>query len=135
MDEREFVEKHQAHWQRLAAILAVASEDGPRALSRDQVRDLGPLYRRAASDLAYARAHAVSPSLVGYLNDLVGRSYSLLYRTDSRQWGGLLRFFTRDFPATFRRRLPFFLASLGFLCVGALVGYLLVAHAKDNIYI
>lgn len=136
MDEREFVEKRQPTWQRLSAILEKAGDGGGvRRLSRAEVRALGPLYRRAASDLAYARAHAVSGALVAHLNTLVARSYALLYQTDTRQWGGLLRFFTHDFPATFRRRIRFFLASLGFLLLGAAIGYLVVAQSKDNIYL
>lgn len=135
MDEREFIEQRQGQWQRLNGILQKASSvQGLRALNREELRDLGPLYRRAASDLAYARAHNVSESLASHLNGLVGRAYALFYQTDRRSWSGLLRFFTHDFPDTFRRRSGFFLASLGFLVLGALVGYLVVAQSKDNIY-
>jgi uncharacterized membrane protein SpoIIM required for sporulation len=136
MDEKEFIEKRQAQWQRLNGILQKAAGiQGLRSLDRDELRDLGPLYRRVASDLAYARAHAVSESLVSHLNGLVGRAYALFYQTDRRHWGGFLRFFTHDFPDTFRRRFGFFLASLGFLLLGALVGYVVVAQSKDNIYV
>ena len=135
MDEREFIEKRQSQWQRLNAILQKAEGvQGLRALERGELRDLGPLYRRVASDLAYARAHAVSESLVSHLNGLVGRAYALFYQTDRKQWSGIARFFTHDFPDTFRRRFGFFLASLGFLLLGTFIGYFVVAQSKDNIY-
>ncbi len=136
MDERDFIEKRQSQWQRLNGILQkTGGAQGLRALNRDELRDLGPLYRRAASDLAYARAHSISDSLVSHLNGLVGRAYSLFYQTDRREWGGLLRFFAHDFPDTFRRRIGFFLASLGFLVAGAVIAYIIVAQSKDNINI
>jgi|SRR5579862_5614917 len=134
MNEREFVERRLAHWERLAAILRrAASGAALRTLTRPELKDVGPLYRRAASDLAYARVHAVSPALVTYLNDLAARSYALLYHTETRQWRGLPRFFTHDFPRTFRRRINYFLASLGFMLLGAAVGYVMVARQKSNI--
>lgn len=134
MDEREFVESRQASWQRLTAILQKATVGaGLKNLTREELRDLGPLYRRAASDLAYARAHAITGRLIGHLNHLVAQSYALLYQTDTRRWGGLLRFFTHDLPQTFRRRVAFFLAATGFLILGGVIAYAMVAQSRDNI--
>jgi uncharacterized membrane protein SpoIIM required for sporulation len=134
MDERDFLEQRQATWQKLAAILERSStSSGLKGLSRDEVKALGPLYRRTASDLAYARAHAISEPLVKHLNSLVARGYALLYQTDTRQWGGFRQFFMQGLPETFRRRLPFFLASVGLLLFGGLLGYVLVAQNRDNI--
>jgi uncharacterized membrane protein SpoIIM required for sporulation len=133
MDERDFVQRRQPNWERLTSILKKASSSGLKRLSREEVRDLGKLYRRAASDLAYARAHASSPGLIQHLNSLVAGSYAILYQSDTQSWKGLLRFFTHEFPHTFRRRLPFFLASVGFLLLGGIAGYLLVIESRDNI--
>lgn len=134
MDEREFVANRQDSWNRLQALIGKASvRGGLRALAGDEVRELGPLYRRAASDLAYARSHPVSPALVAHLNHLVARGYALLYRSDSRSWAGIPAFFSRDLPQTFRRRLPFFLAAVVFLGLGGMAGYFLVLHNRQNI--
>ncbi len=136
MDEKGFVASRRALWDRLGAILAKASAgQGLRSLTRDELRALGPLYRRAAADLAYARAHAVSPALVTHINQLVARAYALLYQTDTRSWKGLLRFFTHDFPRAFRRRLAFFAAAVAMLSVGAAAGYVMVSQSEDNIYV
>jgi uncharacterized membrane protein SpoIIM required for sporulation len=133
MDEREFVACRQPQWDKLGAIIARASGGtGLKGLSREELRELGPLYRRAASDLAYARGRAVSLGLITYINQLVARSYSLLYQADSRSWGGLLGFFTHELPRTFRRRISFFLASTGLMAIGAIVGYALVVRSQDN---
>ena len=135
MDEREFAASRQSGWERLAAIVRLARMDGIKALSREDIREIGPLYRRAASDLAYARAHAISPSLKNYLNQLVAGAYEQLYQTDTHDWSGLRKFFSMDFPRTFRRRLPFFLAALFFMLAGAGVGYYAVHKSHDNIYV
>ncbi|MCC6731197.1 MAG: stage II sporulation protein M [Chthonomonadales bacterium] len=134
MDEREFVQSRQATWQRLGAILEKATTGrGVRCLDAGELRELGPLYRRAAADLAYARAHAITGSLVTHLNHLVARSYGLLYQADTRSWSGLRRFFTEEFPRTFRRRLPEFGVAVLALVVGFLVSYSLVAASRANI--
>lgn len=134
MDEREFVQARQAGWKRLTEILGRIEASGSlRRLSRRDVRELGPLYRRAASDLAYARAHAVTGQLTRHLNRLVARSYALLYRADSANWGGLTRLFTRDLPQTFRRRLPFFVAATAMLVIGAIGAYWLVVQSRSNL--
>jgi|YelNatPaOPRAMG01_1025707.scaffolds.fasta_scaffold03898_11 uncharacterized membrane protein SpoIIM required for sporulation len=136
MDEREFVSQKQASWKRLDQISRKALENGGvRALSREEIRELGPLYRRVSSDLAYARAHAVSNSLKTHLNTLVAQSYSLLYQTDTRNWNGMRRFFTHDFPQTFRRRIYFFLTAVFGMSLGVIIAYLLVLHSSNNINI
>src|SRR5215467_6498822 len=134
MDEREFFAARKESWDRLAAIVEHANgTNGIRKLSRDELRELGPLYRRTASDLAYAREHNISPRLVSQINQLVASTYALLYQTDTKSWSGLLRFFTHDFPQTFRRRFAFFLVSLGLTIAGFVVAYALVVHSRDNI--
>jgi len=134
MDEREFVQSRQAGWKRLTEILdRVERSGGLRGLAREDLRELGPLYRRAASDLAYARAHAVTGNLTAHLNRLVARAHALLYHTDRRTWRGLGSFFSRDFPQTFRRRLPFFLAAVAFLLAGALLAYWLMMQSRSNL--
>lgn len=133
MDEREFTSARDAVWKRLAAIEARADKQGLKSLTREEVRELGPLYRRTASDLAYARAHNASGPLVSRLNALVASGHGLLYRTDARDWSGLRNFFARDFPRAFRRRLPFFLAAVSFTLIGFLAAYLVVLRNRDNI--
>lgn len=133
MDEREFVQSRLASWRRLADILRKVKQSGSlRALTAEEVRDLGPLYRRAASDLAYARSHAVSPGLTQGLNHLVARAYMLLYQTDARSWQGIAYFFAVDVPAVFRRRLRFFVAAVACLLLGGAVGWWLVARVPSN---
>jgi uncharacterized membrane protein SpoIIM required for sporulation len=75
-----------------------------RRLHREEVRELGRIYRRTASDLAIARAESRDPRLVNYLNSLVIRAHGRIYRADAAEGRHRVRdFFARDFPVTFRR--------------------------------
>ena len=68
MNERDFTQKKREDWERLAALTEKANgRRGLRGLSREELLTLGPLYRRVASDLAQARARAVSPDLTLHL--------------------------------------------------------------------
>src|SRR5690348_13836328 len=115
MDERDFVTRRREGWDRLSALIDKANgPQGVRALNRDELLALGPLYRRVSSDLAYARAHAVSSDLVLHLNGLVGRAHALLYEaeTSSNPTRAVLDFYMYDFPALLQRRAGYFLAAV-----------------------
>jgi len=75
---------------------------GIRALSRMEVREFGELYRRAAADLAIARAETRDPKLINYLNSLVIRAHGRIYRAESQGVGLAARFFAEELPRTFR---------------------------------
>ncbi len=79
------------------------SGSGLRGLSRMEVREFGELYRRAASDLAIARAETRDPKVINYLNNLVIRAHGRIYRTESQGVDLIWKFFARDFPQTFRQ--------------------------------
>ena len=54
-----------------------------RRLHREEVRELGRIYRRTASDLAIARAESRDPRLINYLNSLVIRAHGRIYQADA----------------------------------------------------
>ena len=74
-----------------------------KKLHREEVRELGQIYRRTASDLAIARAESRDPRLINYLNSLVIRAHGRIYRAEA-QGGERIRNFSRaNFRRTFRR--------------------------------
>jgi uncharacterized membrane protein SpoIIM required for sporulation len=140
MDERQFVTKKRESWDQLTALVEKAnSKQGIRALSREEVLSLGPLYRRTSSDLAYARAHAVSDDLIQHLNGLVGRAHALLYEaeTSSSPAQSVLQFYLYDFPALLQRHFRFFLAAFSIAVIGGVFAYWLVISqpAKVSLFI
>ncbi len=106
------LQSRQPDWERLDRLV----NDGNRALGRlgkDDLRDLGALYRQASSDLAQAQAAQAEPELVEYLNDLVVRAHGLIYRTEQTRLQGLWKFLSQEFPALVRREWrPILLAVL-----------------------
>jgi uncharacterized membrane protein SpoIIM required for sporulation len=106
-----FIEKRKANWKRLEELIDQArTARGLRGLSRDEVRELGRSYRRAATDLAIARVESRDQRLVSYLNNLVVRAHGLIYRNESKGARAILDFYLYEFPAIFRRTLRYTLA-------------------------
>ncbi|MBA2501253.1 MAG: stage II sporulation protein M, partial [Pyrinomonadaceae bacterium] len=95
-----------------------------RRLHREEVRELGRIYRRTASDLAIARAESRDPRLVSYLNSLVIRAHGRIYRADAQEGRQRLKnFFLRDFPQTFRRTWKFTAVAFAVFMLFAVVGF------------
>lgn len=98
-----FITQRKNAWQRLEELLKLLDHASLRRLRREEVRELGRIYRRTASDLAIARAESRDPRLVNYLNSLVIRAHGRIYRADSQGWKRILYYFTHELPQTFRR--------------------------------
>jgi uncharacterized membrane protein SpoIIM required for sporulation len=85
-------------------LLKLLDRSSLKRLHREEVRELGRIYRRTSSDLAIARAESRDPRLVNYLNSLVIRAHGRIYRADAAEGRHRVReFFARDLPQTFRR--------------------------------
>jgi uncharacterized membrane protein SpoIIM required for sporulation len=118
-----FVKQHKNAWQRLEELLKLLDAASLRRLQRDEVRELGRIYRRTASDLAIARAESRDPRLVNYLNSLVIRAHGRIYRADAQGGKRIRLFFTRELPQTFRRTWRYTFLSFAVFMVFATVGF------------
>jgi uncharacterized membrane protein SpoIIM required for sporulation len=108
-----FLDDHKDNWRRLEDLLGMVSGTGLRGLTRVEVREFGELYRRAASDLAIARAETRDGKLINYLNSLVIRAHGRIYRSKSEGVGLIAKFFSRDLPATFRKNWIYMAIAFG----------------------
>jgi uncharacterized membrane protein SpoIIM required for sporulation len=99
----KFIDERKNVWQRLEELLQLLDRMTLRKLHREEVKELGRIYRRTASDLAIARAESRDPRLINYLNSLVIRAHGRIYRADAQGGRRIRNFFSRDFPVTFRR--------------------------------
>jgi uncharacterized membrane protein SpoIIM required for sporulation len=99
----KFLEQRKSAWQRLEDLLRMLETGTLRKLNREEVRELGHSYRRAASDLAVARVESRDPRLISYLNSLVIRAHGRIYRAEAKGGQQLRKFFQHDFPQAFRR--------------------------------
>ncbi|CAN5618581.1 stage II sporulation protein M [soil metagenome] len=119
-----FLDQRKDNWRRLEDLLAMLSGTGLRGLSRMEVREFGELYRRAAADLAIARAETRDPKLINYLNNLVIRAHGRIYRAEGQGAGQILKFFAEDFPRTFRRNWVYMVIAFGVFAGFALFGFI-----------
>src|SRR6266516_5085844 len=99
----KFINERKTAWQRLEDLLRLLDHASLRRLHREEVKELGRIYRLTASDLAIARAESRDPRLINYLNSLVIRAHGRIYRADAQGGRRIWNFFARDFPQTFRR--------------------------------
>lgn len=111
MPSDRFISQRKNAWQRLEDLLKMLDHSSLRKLGREEVRELGRIYRRTASDLAIARAESRDPRLVNYLNSLVIRAHGRIYRADAQGGKKIRRYFTHELPQTFRRTWRYTLVS------------------------
>jgi len=119
-----FLDQKKDNWQRLEDLLEMMKVSGIRALSRMEVREFGDLYRRAAADLAIARAETRDPKLINYLNSLVIRAHGKIYRAEGQGASLIIDFFARDLPATFRKNWRYMAIAFGVFAAFSLFGFI-----------
>ena len=79
MNEVAFVNERSPDWRRLNQLCDRADVT-LRRLTRNELNEFVLLYRRVSTDLAKARTVSGNRELLEFLNQLVGRSYTILYR-------------------------------------------------------
>ncbi|MEO8573469.1 MAG: stage II sporulation protein M [Pyrinomonadaceae bacterium] len=118
-----FINERKDNWRRLEDLLGLLHGTSLRGLSKIEVREFGELYRRAASDLAIARAETRDPKLINYLNSLVIRAHGKIYRAEGEGASIIANFFLRDFPRTFRANWNYMAIAGGTFVLFAILGF------------
>lgn len=118
-----FIDERKDNWQRLEDLLTLLQGTSLKGLTKMEVREFGELYRRAASDLAIARAETRDPKLVNYLNSLVIRAHGKIYRAEGEGLNIIARFFLRDLPQTFRANWKYMALSGGTFIFFVIFGF------------
>jgi uncharacterized membrane protein SpoIIM required for sporulation len=126
-----WIKKRQPYWEKLESLLERVKKQGFHALSRTELRELGLLYRQTATDLSAVRADPKSVQQSRYLNQLLGRAHNAIYSGQKKSIGGIWQFYTRDYPAVFRRFLPYTAIATGIFLLGAIAGSLLTLSDPD----
>ncbi|HNG32319.1 MAG TPA: stage II sporulation protein M [Blastocatellia bacterium] len=127
-----FIERRKTSWKRLEELIdRVRSVRGLRRLSREEVRELGRSYRRAAADLAIARVESRDQRLVNYLNNLVIRAHGMVYRAESKGVRSIFEFYWHEFPAIFRRTARYTLATFLMFLAIAVVSFIATWRNDD----
>src|SRR5437870_12594110 len=127
-----FIHERKNAWQRLELLLQLLNRMTLRRLHKEEVRELGRIYRRTASDLAIARAESRDPRLINYLNSLVIRAHGRIYRADAQGGRRIRNFFARDFPQTFRRPWRYTTTAFGVSLLFSLIAFFGTCHDRHS---
>src|ERR1700686_1138160 len=92
-----WVEKRKPYWARLEQLVQQSSR-GIAALSHNELKELGLLYRQTASDLAAVREEVSNRKLKVYVNQLLGRIDNLIYMGHKPKVGQLVQFYQFTYP-------------------------------------
>lgn len=114
-------------WQKLELILSRIDKGGHSGLSRQELQELGGLYRCVAADLARTRAQAKSgqswQDLQIYLNNLAVRAHNQIYQDDGGSWRKTFNFFWYGFPALVRQYVVYILTAFFIFLAPLLISY------------
>jgi uncharacterized membrane protein SpoIIM required for sporulation len=123
MNQDLFVHGRRDGWKRLEELLKLMAGGRMKALRKEEIRELGALYRKVTSDLSYAQTKKYDGALLEYLNELTARAYGFLYSGEIHYWNRSLYFLTDEFPGLVLKNLLLVaLASLLFFG-GAAFGF------------
>lgn len=126
MNVRQFVERRRARWERFEQMIRAVRWGGAHALTREELNELGRLYRQVAADLAYARLQGADPPVIDYLNSLLGQAHGVFYRAPrARLRDGLLKLYY-TFPAMVRKHWRAIALSILITLAGAAVSFGLI---------
>lgn len=122
---RKFIESRRPRWEKLENTLQ-SLERG--RLSASELIALARLYREATADLArlqtFQGQEGLEDELETYLNHLVARAYSQIYRSSPPRMASLWRFLRSGFPAAFRETLPWTMLALSVFILGLAYGFI-----------
>lgn len=118
----------------METLLQQAGAD-PRRLSAQELDELGLLYRSLTSDLALAQRDFPQQQVTRYLNQLVGRAHTLIYRGEPLRRRQLTHFYQRGFPQLYRALLPYTIAAFVLFLAPAVAALWAVAVNPDWIYV
>lgn len=133
----QFIESRRPRWERLEKLIQSLERGKVKELQESELPELGRLYREATADLArlqsFQHESSLPDELVDYLNHLVARAHSQIYRSPSPGWTKLWKFLRSVFPETFRKTAVWTVVALGIFLLGSTYGF--IAGITDDTFI
>lgn len=119
-----FVTIRQQRWNRLNRLLDKIGQTKLNSLTRAEIIEFSVLYRQVSSDLSIAKTQKLPQDIVDFLNDLTGRAYNQIYRSERTQFQQIRELITQEFPTLIRQNWSIILFSVGLMFFGWLLGFL-----------
>jgi uncharacterized membrane protein SpoIIM required for sporulation len=131
MISTRWLEKRKPHWAKLEALLNQSSKSGLKSLSRSDLQELSLLYRQTAADLAAIREDRGSVHYARYVNQLLVRAHNTIYSGHRASPKAVISFFTKTYPAAFRRHLRHVALATAIFAIAGLVGGVITYQNPD----
>ncbi len=131
MISTRWLEKRKPHWAKLEALLNQSSSSGLKSLSRSDLQELSLLYRQTAADLASIREDRGSVHYARYVNQLLVRAHNTIYSGHRASPMAVISFFTRTYPAAFRRHLQHIALATAIFAIAGVVGAVITYQDPD----
>jgi uncharacterized membrane protein SpoIIM required for sporulation len=128
MNVERWLKTRRTTWEKLEELLKLTDKQGVAGLDRNQLQELGRLYRTTSADLSRARALKLSHEVQTYLNNLVVRAHNQVYQTDRNRWLDLFRFLWIDFPRLIRENILYLVVSTSLFLMPAVGSFFAVVH-------
>jgi uncharacterized membrane protein SpoIIM required for sporulation len=126
MNVQRWLKARRPSWERLDELISLIESQGGLSLSRQQLQELGRLYRCASADLSRARALKLGQDTQTYLNNLVVKAHNQVYQTRKDHWRDLGKFLWVQFPALVRRHMVYVALALAVFIIPGCIGYVYV---------
>jgi uncharacterized membrane protein SpoIIM required for sporulation len=124
LDLARFVEAERPHWTALEKTLDWIAADPTRKMTIEDLEAFHVLYQRASADLGKVATLASEGELSRYLEWLVSRAYAEIHESRDRRRFRPWRWFTVEFPSTFRRHSRAFQLAVALTLAGIAFGAL-----------
>ncbi len=128
-----FIKERQSRWKRLQELIQKAEQKRITTFSTAELLEVSKLYRQATTDLAMAQTQQLDAELIYFLNDLVSKSYNLIYPTQKISGKQVRQLLLQEFPALVRQNGWLIMLSLLLLCGGFLAGFFGYLLAPETI--
>jgi len=123
MNVERWIKARTTHWKQLEDLLRLIDKRGLSSLNRQQLQELGRLYRATSADLSRARAMKLGQDLQVYLNNLVVKAHNQVYQTTQSRWRDLFNFLWFDYPALVRKNILYVAVSFLLTIVPFFISY------------
>lgn len=130
MNEVAFIESRTPDWQRLSQLVEKA-DVSPKNLTPDELQEIIRLYRNCSTDLAVVRTRSNNLQVIGFLNDLVARCYSCLYRPKRTSFFASIGEGIALAAQTVRRMKAFVLASVLTFLLGVAFAFVCCGQSRE----
>jgi uncharacterized membrane protein SpoIIM required for sporulation len=132
IDLPRFIATERPAWNELEQTLQRLEANAGAALTLEEARRFHHLYQRVSADLARIATFASEPELRQYLESLTARAYAEIHETrrGTRPFKPV-GWFTREFPAVFRRHIHAFLVAVLITIGGVAFGGFAMALDPD----